>query len=213
MHRDLLTALLCLLSLAGGCSSGGGSGQNATRTTANRPPSISGSPIGSIVTGEFYDFTPKASDPEGQSLTFTIAHKPGWVAFSTTTGRLHGTPGTGDIGVYSNIAISVSDGRTTTALPSFDLVVDQQGNRSVTLSWMPPTENTDGTVLTDLAGYRIYYGRNAGTLNQTIVLDNPGLTRHVVEGLSPAKWYFAMTSVNHDGIESKRSAIIGKTVG
>ena len=109
MQRDLLTALLCLLSLAGGCSSGGGSGQNATRTTSNRPPSISGSPIGSIVPGEFYDFTPKASDPEGHSLSFTIAHKPGWVAFSTTTGRLHGKPGTGDIGVYSNIGISVSD--------------------------------------------------------------------------------------------------------
>ncbi len=53
---------------------------------------------------------------------------------------------TGDVGVYSNIAISVSDGETTTALPTFDLAVNQGGNRSVTLSWMPPTENTDGTV-------------------------------------------------------------------
>ena len=213
MQRDLQTALLCLLSLAGGCSSGGGSGQEATRTTANRPPSISGSPIRSIVPGEFFDFTPKASDPEGESLSFTIARKPRWAAFGATTGRLHGTPGAGDVGVYSNIAISVSDGETTTALPTFDLAVNQGGNRSVTLSWMPPTENTDGTVLTDLAGYRIYYGRNAGTLNQRIDLDNPGLTRYVVEGLSSAKWYFAMTSVNHDGIESRRTPTIGKTVG
>jgi len=27
-----------------------------------------------------------------------------------------------------------------------------------TVSWIPPTTNTDGTALTDLAGYKVYYG-------------------------------------------------------
>ena len=44
---------------------------------------------------------------------------------------------------------------------------------------MPPSENADGSVLTDLAGYRIYYGRNPDNLTQVVVLDNPGLTRYV----------------------------------
>lgn len=28
---------------------------------------------------------------------------------------------------------------------------------TVTLNWAPPTQNTDGTPLTDLTGYRVYY--------------------------------------------------------
>lgn len=208
MQRDLLTALLCLLIVAGGCSGGGGSGQGATRTTANRPPTISGSPTLSVSPGEIYDFTPEASDPEGQSLAFTIARKPRWAEFSATTGRLTGRPEPGDVGVYSDIAISVSDGKTTAALPSFDLAVDQAGDGSVTLSWLPPTENADGSALTDLAGYRVYYGRHSRKLTHTVVLDNPGLSRYVVEGLSSAKWYFAMTSVNLGAIESSRSAVV-----
>jgi len=84
---------------------------------------------------------------------------------------------------------------------------------SATLSWYPPTQNVGGSALTNLAGYRIYYGRADNALNQRIELDNPGLTRYVVEDLSPAKWHFAMTAVNSRGVESKRSATVSKTIG
>ena len=77
---------------------------------------------------------------------------------------------------------------------------------------MPPTENADGSPLTDLAGYRIYYGRNQDNLTQVVVLDNPGLTRYVVENLTPARWFFAMTSVRTDGVESRRSTTASKTI-
>ena len=66
--------------------------------------------------------------------------------------------------------------------------------------------------LTDLAGYRIYYGRSATQLNQSVVLNNPGLTRYVVENLSPAQWHFAMSSVNASGAESRRSQTVSKTI-
>jgi hypothetical protein len=214
MQRELLTGLLCLVSFTGACSSKDGSEQFvAARTMANRPPAISGSPMRSIVVGEFYDFMPKASDAEGHTLSFTIVRKPRWTAFNPRTGRLYGTPGTGDVGIYSNVAITVSDSRSTTTLSPFDIAVNQQGNRSVTLSWMPPMEKTDGSVLTDLMGYRIYYGRSASTLNQSVVINNPGLTRYVVEGLSTARWYFAMTAVDRSGNESKRSSTVSKTIG
>ena len=102
---------------------------------------------------------------------------------------------------------SSGDGPNQAAAP-----VNAGGERSVTLAWMPPAENADGSVLTNLAGYRIYYGRSASTLNQIIVLNNPGLTRFVVEGLTSASWYFAMTSVNRRGVESGRSALVRKTI-
>jgi hypothetical protein len=34
-------------------------------------------------------------------------------------------------------------------------------NGRATLSWTAPTENTDGTTLANLAGYRIRYGTSA----------------------------------------------------
>ena len=32
-----------------------------------------------------------------------------------------------------------------------------------------------------------------------VVVNNPGLTRYVIENLTPARWYFSMTSVNSRG--------------
>ena len=60
--------------------------------TTNRAPTISGSPATSVTAGKAYSFTPKASDPEGKSLGFTIANRPSWATFSTSTGKLSGTP-------------------------------------------------------------------------------------------------------------------------
>jgi len=88
----------------------------------------------------------------------------------------------------------------------------QSPNGSATLSWYPPTENADGSNMANLAGYRIYYGKNAKRLNLKIAIGNPGLTRFVVEDLEPARWHFAMTSVNASGEESKRSQTVSKLV-
>jgi hypothetical protein len=83
---------------------------------------------------------------------------------------------------------------------------------SASLSWNPPTENADGSTMSDLAGYRIYYGKSPKKLNKTIVIDNPGLTRYVVENLAAAKWHFSMTSVNSSGKESARSKTVSKKI-
>ncbi len=218
MRRTLLAWMLGgSLMVTGGCSgSGGGDGAMPAAPQApasNQVPRISGSPATSIVQNMNYAFRPSASDPDGDPLAFRIAHKPGWAAFDRRTGRLSGTPRAGNVGAYSNIRISVSDGRSTAWLPAFTISVTQSGSGSVTLSWLPPTENDNGTVLRDLAGYRIYAGRRADALNQVIALNNPGLTRYVVEDLPPARWYFAMTSVNFRGRESRRSATVSKAVG
>jgi Putative Ig domain len=178
----------------------------------NRAPTIFGTPTTVILTGEAYEFSPNASDADGDDLAFAITRKPAWANFDPTTGRLWGTPDSGDVGNYTNIAISVSDGSATDALMNFDITVDQIAIGSVELSWDPPVQNADGSTLTDLGGYKIYYGRDLNTLGRSVTLNNPGLTRYVVENLSPARWYFTMTSVNSDGVESSRSAVISKTI-
>lgn len=186
---------------------GGGGG-----TPANRAPTISGTPPTSILAGQAYSFTPSAADPDGDALTFSIQNRPAWANFNTSTGRLNGTPGAGDVGQFTNVRISVSDGQAQASLGAFSIAVNQIANGSVTLSWIPPTTNADGTTLTDLAGYRIYYGRSAGALDQVITIGNAGTTRWVVENLSPATWYFAMTSYRTGGIESERSGTVASNV-
>jgi hypothetical protein len=89
---------------------------------------------------------------------------------------------------------------------------EAEARGSVTLSWTPPTRNSDGSTYTDLASYRVYYGRKRGSLNRRITIRNPGLTRYVVEDLPRARWHFAMTTVNSRGQESRRSPTLSKTV-
>jgi hypothetical protein len=161
---------------------------------------------------EPYDFTPNASDLDGDELTFVVRNQPAWATFDAATGRLRGTPGVGDVGRFDGISISVSDGTAAAAMEPFSIAVDQVANGSVTVSWSPPTTNADGSAITDLAGYRIYYGRAPDDLEHTVDIGNPGITRWVVENLSPATWYFAMTSVNRLGLESARSPVDSSTI-
>lgn len=178
----------------------------------NLPPVISGTPSTSIIAGQAYNFQPSASDPNGTALTFSISNMPAWATFNTGTGRLYGTPGTADVGSYAGIVIRVSDGTTTVALAAFTITVTQVANGTATISWIPPTQNTDGSPLTDLGGYRIYYGTSQTNLTQMAEVDNPGLTSYMVQDLSPATWYFTMRAFRNNGTESEPSNIVSKTI-
>ncbi|RLJ21158.1 hypothetical protein DJ030_05385, partial [bacterium endosymbiont of Escarpia laminata] len=92
-------------------------------STTNSAPSISGSPAGNATEGTAYSFTPSASDPDGDGLTFSIVNKPAWASFNTTTGQLSGTPVAGTAGNYSNIGISVFDGTVSATLNAFQIIV------------------------------------------------------------------------------------------
>ncbi|MEX2150385.1 MAG: putative Ig domain-containing protein [Steroidobacteraceae bacterium] len=179
----------------------------------NQLPILSGEPSTSIRVGQAYEFTPQANDPDGDALAFRVANKPSWASFDKATGRLWGTPQDADVGVNVDINISVTDGKQSAVLPQFAITVDQIAAGSVTLSWYPPTQNADGSALTDLAGYRIHYGRDVDSLNQVITLNNPGLTTLFIDDLASATWHFSMTSFNSSGSESERSPTVSKTIG
>jgi hypothetical protein len=83
---------------------------------------------------------------------------------------------------------------------------------AVTLSWQAPTENTDGTELTDLSGYTIHYGTESQNYTSEIQVDNPGLTTYVVDNLSPGTYYFAVTANSSEGFQSAYSPEVSATV-
>ncbi len=184
----------------------------ASGGSTNAPPVITGTPLSSVAVATAYSFRPSASDPNKDALTFSITNKPSWTTFSTTTGALTGTPTAVNVGTTSNIVISVSDGKVKTSLKAFSLAVTQIGTGAVTIDWTPPTRNSDGSVLTNLAGYRIIYGQSATALTRTVQISNPGTSSYVLENLSPGTWYFAMKSYTSSGTESVPTKAVSKTV-
>jgi len=80
----------------------------------------------------------------------------------------------------------------------------------VTLSWDPPTTNIDGTPITDLAGYKVYYGNSSGTYTSSIDVGNT--TTYTITGLQPGTYYFAVTAYDTSGNESDYSNEVTETI-
>lgn len=194
-------ALLSMTLVA--CGGGGSSSAEMPPPGINQAPIISGSPATEIVATAAYSFTPVASDADGDVLTFEILGRPPWATFDSSSGTLSGTPGSAAVGAYSNIQISVSDGRAQAALPAFSITVEPPTLGSATLMWQKPTKNVDGSELTDLAGYVVRYGTDPASLGETLNLSDPELTTIDVEDLTAGTWHFTIASRNSSGVESE----------
>ncbi len=58
----------------------------------NHPPTISGQPPTSVRVGSTYSFTPTASDPDGDNLTFSVSNRPAWLTFQRRDRNADGHP-------------------------------------------------------------------------------------------------------------------------
>lgn len=177
---------------------------------SNDAPSISGNPATSVAADSAYSFQPLASDPDGDNLTFSIQNRPAWASFNSSTGQLSGTPAAGDVGSYSNVLISVSDGKLSTALPAFSLSVNSAAAQtgSVSLAWAAPATRSDGAPLplSEIAGYTLYYGSSLGNYSSTLDIDDPISTSVTVTDLPLGTYYFVLTTRDTDGRESDQSS-------
>jgi hypothetical protein len=73
--------------------------------------------------------------------------------------------------------------------------------------------NTDGTPLTDLAGFTINYGNSPGALTQTITVPDAMATTYTIQGLAAGTWYFTVAAYTTIGTESAPSDVASKTIG
>lgn len=69
-----------------------------------------------------------------------------------------------------------------------------------TLIWDAPTTNMDGTPITDLAGFKVYFGSTPGVYE--IPVDAGVETTYTVIGFNPGTYYFAVTAYDTAGNES-----------
>lgn len=208
------TAASMLVACFGGAGSDTGSDPPPVTTPppsgSNRAPTISIASSFDVLVGRVLTITPSASDPDGDSLVYSVSDRPAWMSFSAKTGVLTGTPGVGDVGVYSP-AITVSDGKAQ-ASGQARVTVSQSVAGRAALTWQAPTDNVDGTPLTDLAGFRVYFGNSANDLRYVIQIADPGARSRVVEDLTVGTWYFATTAYDKSGEESARSNVASKRI-
>src|SRR5262249_33922790 len=110
-------------------------------------PVISGTPPASATVGKSYAFTPSASDPNNDALTFSAQNKPAWLALNSQTGQLAGMPASGNVGMYSNIVLSARDGHSSANLAPFSIQVQAASTpTSLTISGTPATAATPNSL-------------------------------------------------------------------
>lgn len=144
----------------------------------NLPPTINGIPNPTIETGSNYIFIPSANDPEGETLTFSISNKPSWATFNTSTGQLSGQPQNTNVGVYSNIIISVSDGVNSVSLNSFNINVTENTNNTAPICNTIPTQTATEKQAFNSLNLNTYCSDSDGdTLSYTVSATALGYTR------------------------------------
>ena len=93
---------------------------------------------------------------------------------------------------------------------AFAIYHTQCSESDVTLSWDAPNTNTDGTPLTDLAGYRIYVGRATGVYDAGII-DVGNVLTITLTAFCEGTYYFVATAYDTEDNESDYSNEVSKT--
>jgi len=114
------------------------------------------------------------------------------------------------VGGYSAVAQLVKSGSTWSAVlvPPLPVV-------PVQLTWTPPTLNTDGTPLTDLDSFKIYWGTTQGAYPNVVAVPGSttmGLVLDETNGLrAGVPTFFVATALNSQAVESAQSNAASKT--
>lgn len=88
---------------------------------------------------------------------------------------------------------------------------------TLNLSWEAPTENTDGTPLTNLAGYSVHIGTQPGVYDTEIPIPNASATSETLQipisdqADGEVTVYIAMRAINDEQVASDYSNELSKT--
>jgi hypothetical protein len=114
---------------------------------------ISGTPPTTAAVGKLYTFQPSVTTTTTHTPTFSISNKPSWATFSSTTGKLSGTPT--QVGVWRGILIRVQAPYLYASLPAFNITASNSG-----------TTSGSGTMALSSASYSL--NQNAGSVRVTV---------------------------------------------
>jgi hypothetical protein len=192
------------------------------------PGDYSGMKVGGA--GASFTFTVAATTVE-RTLTYYIA---GWNSSGKVTVTLPGattyTTTFSSSTTYSRVitvkfrADSAATLRVTYAMTGGSGTINMQAaalsqatvtaptTGSAILTWQPPTLNSDGTPLTDLTAFKVYWGTTQGSYSRSTTIANAAARTYTVSGLASGTWFFVVTALNAQGLESPYSNVWSKTV-
>jgi len=115
-----------------------------------------------------------------------------------------------DIGAY-DVIVSNSVGAVT-SLTALLAVTEMLA--SVELTWDIPLEREDGSALElyEINGYVISYGTTSGNLDGSISVTGAAVTTALVEELAADTYYFAIATVDSDGVQGAYSSEISQII-
>lgn len=175
---------------------------------------LQGTPPATATVGDQYSFQPTVNS-NSVNLSFTSTGLPSWLTLNSSSGVLAGTPSVTDEGTTGHITITANAGSASATTTPFTIrvVAPPSGDTgSVKLSWVAPTENTDGTPVSELAGYRIYYGTNPSELTESITIAGATATTYVVDGLAAGTYYFSVMAYTSTGLNSGLSSVADESI-
>ncbi len=185
--------------------SGGYASQSATVTVAAAPPSVSltANPT-SIASGST------------AMLTWSSTNATACTASGGWSGALgpDGSRSTAALTAATTYTISCSGsaGSATQSATVQVAAATPPSNGTATLTWTAPTMNTDGSPVTPLSGYTIYYGTTTSSMAQSVVITGTSTLSYEFTGLTSGTWYFAIAADAADGSQSAKSIIGSKTI-
>ena len=85
---------------------------------------------------------------------------------------------------------------------------------AVNLSWAAPTTRLDGEPLSlsELDGYKIYYGTDSDDLKPLVDLNDGSITNYAISELDPGTYYFTITAYDNSGLEGSYSETVSRQV-
>jgi RHS repeat-associated protein len=111
----------------------------------NMPPAISSVPPTVGAVGEFYTYAVRASDPEGDPLSYFLATAPSGMMINPTDGLIRWTPGVAQVGTQA-VVVRAEDGHGGFATQAYTLVVSPSAqDRPPVITSTPPYQGTVAT--------------------------------------------------------------------
>ncbi len=113
--------------------------------------------------------------------------------------------------ITDGLVISSIDGTKKTIVITINGVDEATiTGTDINLSWVAPAEREDnsGLLLSEISGYKVYYGTTSGKYPNTIPVNNGSATGYTITGLNSGTYYFVVTTLDTDGRESQYSTEI-----
>ncbi len=138
------------------------------------------------------------SDGTTQTITSTVT----WGSSNTAVATISNS--SSSYGLATGVAAGTVTISAVSGSVSSSTILTVTSSSSGTLSWGAPTTNTDGTALTNLGGYKVYYGTSSGVYTTAVNVGNV-LSYKVANLTSGHTYYFAVTAYNTSNVESSYS--------